>query len=541
MSLVPIHDISSNVSEFINDCGDIGIIAHQSLDNFDSIFRDTLEKLKQPTQKKQYTAKICNKNACGFSFVNRAQEDPEKPLEDLFTDQLAHNKTAQYLTYLYYVYLNNALLKAKIENFQYIFKGGTSYRAALVSLYEKLPKTQVINEFFRRYVLDEKSPDCMFKVSDFDSIVYLLFSGEPVDYLKRAEYVKQNILGSMVRFKDLLENDTIFKNYKKQMFNEITEEWKTPEFRAKLVETLRELYPNETIQDDSQVWVQLWNHSDMVIVENPLDKKYGTVIDLTNPRTPFPRLSSKNYYSVRSPFYVSSNEILKYETFLPSQSAPEDYRFVLNRIKLNIIVHYGEKRQVKAPAQFIDVALPLYNDYGLKRYIVDNHYKHLNALTPYELYRGTSDIDFDADIEDIFRILLGHKEGEINKDRLKVLIYSPYLLFDDLVATLLQKRFPWESKKLEKRIKRFLVMKLLFQLIMKPERPLTNSLRESQKYMKQMKVFFDHGNSSSNEETKRSFYDALERIHTQLVSVVSNIQINTNQRDALQRFFVGGY
>lgn len=528
MSLVEIKNVNQNVSEFVKGCDEVGLISHQNLSLFTSIFEKSLET----------KGKVCEKNGCGFSFVKESKEDPERPLDDLFTDQVAHNPTAQYLTYLFYVYLNNALAKTKIGEYQYIFKGGTSYRSALISLYEKLEKTPEMKAFFTKYILDENSPDCIFKVSDFDSIVYLLFSNTPTDYLKRAEYVKQNILSCLVRFKQLLETDIIFKNYKKRLFEELATEWQSPIFREKLIKIVSELYPNEKIEPES-VWIQLLDHANILIIDNPMNDKYGTVIDMTNSRIAYPRLPQKGYYTSRSPFYVSSNEILQYDTYLPSQDKPESYRFVLNRMKLNIVVHIG-KRVIKSPAEFIDVAFPLYTDYGLQHYISSGFYKHLNALTPYELYKGTTTtIDFDADIKDIFRILLGKSEEEIDSNRLKVLIYSPYLLFDDLVATLLQKRYPWESQKLDKRIKRFLVMKFLYQIILLPSRPLTNSLRNSSTYISQMKTFFEHGNHSKNDERKVKFYQSLDKIHTQLAKVLSSIKINNQQRDSLKAFFIG--
>jgi hypothetical protein len=536
MSLVSIHDIRRDVDEFVRLCDDVGEISHQNISLFETLFRDTLDNLEESGR--EVSKKICTRSGCAFTFLNKMEEDKENVFEDLFTDSVSHNKTVQYLTYLFYIYLNNALQKAKIENYQYIFKGGTSYRAALISLYDLLDRTDSIDNFFEKYVFDESSENCMFKVSDFDSIVYLLYSGEPVNYMKQAEYVKQNILGALVRFKELLERDVIFKAYKRKLFKELTTEWKSEEFRLKLRKLLKEKYPRDEVED-KDIWVQLVDRSNMVIMKNPNNVNYGTVIDLTNPRTPFPRLSGRNYYSSRSPLYISSNEMLSYDTYLPSQETPDKYKFILNRMKINVVVHYG-KRIIKAPAEFIDVAFPLYNDYGLRRYVKSEHYTHLNSLTPYELYKGTSDIDFTNDIDDIFRLLLGKSSTEVSTDRLKVLIYSPYLLFDDLVVTLLQKQYPWESKKLEKRIKRFLVMKILYQIIMKPDRSLQNSLRDSEKYIEQMVIFFEHGNFSKNEEVKRKFYGALESIHKQLLGVLSGIKINNSRRSLLQKFFVGG-
>lgn len=536
MSLVKIHDINTNVDSFISSCTEVGVISHQNLSKYEPIFKESLEKMRKD---KDYSYKVCVKDVCGFSFLNKSQEDPEKPLDDLFTEQLSHNKTTQYLTYLFYVLLNNSLQKAKIDNYQYIFKGGTSYRASLISLYSLMEKTPEVEQFFREYILDESSLNCMFKVSDFDSIIYLLYSGTPVEYLKKAEFVKSNILHALIKFKELLERDPIFKLQKKKLFSEITQEWKTLEFKSKLVATLREMRPKDEIVEED-VWVQLVSHPNILVIPNALNENYGSVIDLKGVHTNYPRLPKKGYQSTPSPFYISSNEILKYETHLPSQDNPEFYRFVLNRMKLNILVHYGKRKVIKAQAEFIDVAFPLYMDYGLQRYVKEGHYQHLNALTPYELYKGTSEIDFEADIQDIFHKLLGRAGGNISPEQLKVLIYSPYLLFDDLVATLLQKKYPWESQKLEKRVKRFLVMKLLYQLIMKPDRPLTNSLRKSEEYISQVRLFYVHGNHSQDEIVKRRFYDVLERVHQELMKPISKIRIDLDKRDNLYNFFVGG-
>jgi hypothetical protein len=554
MSITPIRSIQTDTASFVKGCQAVGDIQHQNLEPFQSIFKDTL----QTATPNKPSKKICTQEACGFSFYNRHQEDKEKPLDALFTEQLSRNQTAQYLTYLFYVYVNNALRKANIHNYQYIFKGGTSYRAALIGLYERLSSpTQEIQAFFKKYILDESSPNTIFKVSDFDSIVYLLFSDTPEEYVKRAEYVKQNILQCFVRFKELLERDPIFKQYKKRLFKELTDEWKTPAFRAKLFAIVREQYPNLKFEE-KDVWIQLADHTNLLIIENPLDRKYGTVIDFTSTKTQFPRLS-KSIRSSRSPFYITSNENIRFETHMPSQNNPDTYRFVLNRMKLNIVIHFTKTYQMKAPAEFIDVAFPLYEDYGLQRYIREKHYQHLNALTPYELYRGTSTIDFDEDIDDIFQVLLGRTQKnqtalaptknqptltknanlKIDPKYLEVLIYSPYLLFDDLVVTLLQKKYPWESQKLEKRIKRFLVMKLFVQLIMKPSRPLTNSLRQSADYLEQVAHLYRHSNTSPNEKTRAQFYQAMEKIHRQLADMLQSFTLSNTEKGNIQRYFMG--
>jgi hypothetical protein len=179
----------------------------------------------------------------------------------------------------------------------------------------------------------------------------------------------------------------------------------------------------------------------------------------------------------------------------------------------------------------------------------------LNALTPYELYRGTSNIDFDEDIADIFQVLLGRAQKnkpnknasssissanlKINPKYLEVLVYSPYLLFDDLVVTLLQKKYPWESQKLEKRIKRFLVMKLFVQLIMKPSRPLTNSLRQSADYLEQVAHLYRHSNTSPNEKTRAKFYQAMEKIHRQLADLLQSFTLSNTEKAKIQRYFMG--
>lgn len=519
MALNPIQNIHTDIDSFYKELKIIELNPHISLDLYKPILETVLLKNKN---KKKVCHNITSKEQiCGFSYFNQNKEEPEKPLSTFFTEQIAKNPISQYLTYLFYIYLNHSLSQAKIDNYQYIYKGGTAYRASILELHKLLPQNDDINHFFNKYILNESSPDCIFQVSDFDSIIYLLFSGSPLKYLQQSEYVKEIIISCLIHFKELFIRNKFFKTYYRRMIKNLTDEWKTEEFKTKLLKIVQTLYPKMEIKKED-IWVQLLPHSNQFILKNPNDTNYHTLLETQ-------RLPRVNIASSISPLYVSCNETIQY----PTEMDPElFYHFNLYRLKFYIIVHI-QKIPIKVSAEFIDVALPLYDDYGLQMFMKHEGYKHLNTVTPFELYRGLPQISFDDDVEDMFQLLLNQTKPEFNS--LKVIIYAPIMVFDDLVTTLLQKQYPWEGQKLEKRLRRFLFLKLLYQTILYPNKTFDNNIRSAN--INQIRIFFQRVNSSNDEMAKYNFLQMLEQIHETLKTDFKHIKFQSTKE--LQTYFMG--